>query len=314
MTAITITAEADHRPDVYVDGDRVIYRASALGGCLRALVAARLGYDRLPFDDQAELRMAEGNLHEPAIVASLEDGGWTVVDQQREVELVIGDRLVVRGHIDGVGAEAASDPARVVEIKAMGEEPFKKWMASGFASNPRYAWQISTYMAATGLAGVMVVKNRNSGAIIVDPVDEAPIPAAQIKARVARVEAIARTGELPDCDTDLSWGCPFRYLHDDADKAMLPVEDDEVDALAAVYDRARTMATQADAMKKTARDRLAEAVRDRKKVRTSAWSVSCSMQKRTTVDLTKLKAEVDVSPYEVTTETETVRVTAVGDR
>lgn len=295
---------------MYLEGDRIVFRASALGGCIRALVAARLGYDPLPFDEAAELRMGEGNLHEPVIVEWLKTDGWTVVDQQKLVELTVGGTLVIRGHIDGVGGRGANDPARLVEIKAMGEEPFKRWVADRFASNDRYAWQVSTYMHALDLPGLFVVKNRNTGAVDLFEVDEAPIPLAKIKARVAQVEAIARRGEFPDCDTAYLWNCPYRFLHDQKERpGITEVDDDEVDALAAAYDRARTQAAQADTMKKISRDRLADVVRDRGKVRTGQWSVSCSLQKRTQIDMAKLRAEIDVSPYEVTSEVETVRVT-----
>lgn len=288
-----------------------MFRASAVGGCIRALVAARLGYVGLPFDDAAELRMAEGVLHEPAVIDHLEQTGWTVTDEQREVELVIGDRLVVRGHVDGIGHRSSAD-RRVVEIKAMGDDPFKEWMAKGFEANPRYASQLSVYMAGLDLPGLMVVKNRNTGEVDITRVDELPVPIFHIKARVARVEAIAKSGEFPDCDTKTTWGCPYRYLHDEVTlPGMAAVDDAEVDALAAAYDRARATATQADTLKRLARDRLADVVRDRGKVRTGMWSVSCSLQRRTSVDMAKLRAEVDITPYEVTSELETIRVTAV---
>lgn len=303
---------SDDRPSVYVEGDRVVYRASAVGGCLRALVAARLGYTPLPFDDASERRMAEGVLHEPAVIEHLERDGWVIGDQQRQVELVIGDRIVIRGHIDGAGGRGQADRTRVVEVKAMGQDPYNDFLARGLDGNPRYAAQLTVYMAALDLPGLFVVKNRNTGHVHVTEVDEPPIAVAAIKARVARVEAIARTGELPDCDTTSLWGCPFRYLHDQRDLGSVAVVDDaEVDALADAYDHARVLATQADGMKKTARDRLADAIRDRGKVRTGRWSVSCSMQVRKTVDMAKLKAEVDVTPYEVTSEVETVRVSEV---
>lgn len=303
--------EADSRPSVYLEGDRTVFRASALGGCIRALVAARLGYDPLPFDEAAELRMGEGNLHEPAIVAWLEQKGWTVTDQQREVELTVAGTIVIRGHIDGNGR--LTGPTRLVEIKAMGRDPYRRWVVDRFASNERYAWQVSTYMHALDLPGLFVVKNRDSGEVDVLEVDKPPVSLAKIKARVVQVEAIARRGDFPDCDTDYTWNCPYRFLHDQKALPLGPVADDEVDALAAAYDRARAQATQADTMKKLARDRLADVVRDRGKVRTGTWSVSCSVQTRTQIDMAKLKAEVDVSPYEVTSEIETVRVKAVGD-
>lgn len=302
---------SDDRANVYVEGDRVVYRASAVGGCVRALTAARLGYDPLPFDDAAEQRMAEGVLHEPAVVSWLEEHGWTVTDEQREVEVSVGDRLVIRGHIDGIGHRSSKE-RRVVEIKAMGDDVFKEWVGRGFEANQRYAHQLSVYMAGLGMPGLMAVKNRNTGEVHLTEVDDAPVAVAVLKTRVARVEAIARSGEFPDCDSVQKWGCPYRYLHDAPMlPGVVPVDDAEVDALAAAYDRARASMQQAETMKRLARDRLADAVRERGKVRTGNWSVSCSLQKRTSVDMGKLRAEVDVSAYEVTTELETVRVSEV---
>lgn len=300
---------SDDRSSVYIEGDRTVFRASALGGCLRALVAARLGYSPLPFDDASELRMGEGNLHEPAILSWLEtEHGWCVGRRQEELEVVVGDRLLIRCHPDGVASRGGE--SRVVEAKAMGADPYKRWIAEGWPGFDRYAWQVSVEMLSSGLPGLFVVKNRNTGEHDITGVDEMPIPAARIKARVAQVEAIARRGDFPDCDTAYLWNCPYRFLHDQRELPFTgTVDDTEVDALAGAYDRARTLATQADTMKKLARDRLADVVRDRKKVRTGAWSVSCSLQKRTTIDMVKLRAEVDVTPYEVTSETETIRVT-----
>lgn len=302
---------SDDRANVYPEGARVVYRASAVGGCIRALVAARLGYSPLPFDDAAELRMAEGVLHEPAIIEHLERIGWPVTDEQREVEVPIGDQLIIRGHIDGIGHRSATE-RRVVEAKAMGDDPFKEWVSRGFEANPRYAAQLSVYMSALDMPGLMAVKNRNTGEVHVTMVDELPVPMFHLKARVARVEAIAKSGEFPECDTKATWGCPYRYLHDEvALPGLAAVDDAEVDALAAAYDRARATVQQAETMKRLARDRLADVVRDRGKIRTKTWSVSCSLQKRTSVDMGKLRAEVDVTPYEVTTELETIRVNAV---
>lgn len=303
---------SDDRPSVYVEGDRTVFRASALGGCLRALVAARLGYTPLPFDEASELRMGEGNLHEPAILSWLEaDQGWMVGRRQEELEVLVGQRLVIRCHPDGVAVRR--DDSRVAEAKAMGADPFKRWVTEGFSAFDRYAWQMSVEMLSADLPGLFVVKNRNTGEHHVTLVDEMPVPAAKIKARVAQVEAIAQRGDFPDCDTAYLWNCPYRYLHDQKELTVPgAVDDAEVDALAGAYDRARTLATQADTMKKLARDRIADVVRDRKKIKTGSWSVSCSLQTRKTLDMAKLRAEVDVSPYEVTSEVETVRVSEVN--
>lgn len=305
---------ADHRPNCYVEGDRVVYRASSLGGCVRALAACRQGYSAVAPDEKAQRRMAEGVLHEPVILSALErDHGWRIGRRQEELELSVGGRLVVRCHPDGVAEGGTLEPGgRVVEVKAMGRDPYARWLAEGWASYRRYAYQMSVEMFVTMTPGIFAVKNRDSGDIHVTMVDEPPIGLNEIKARVIRVEAAAARGELPDCDP-VTYLCDFFYLHDQ--KELLPeaAQDVVVDALAQSYDDARARAKAAESMQKEARARLVEALGERSKVRTVQWSVSRSLQKRTKVDLDKARADgVDLVPYETVTETETVRVSAVG--
>lgn len=310
---------ADHRPDAYEEaGGLVVYRASALGGCIRALVAARQGYTPVSPDEKSLRVMGEGVLHEDHILASLERSkGWEVGRRQEELELRIGTRLVVRCHPDGVATGGALEAGgRVIEVKAMGRDVYTRWLKEGWGGFRRYAWQMSIEMFVTGRLGIFAVKNRDTGEITVEMVDDPPVGLAEIKARVVKAEAAAARGELPACDP-VSWLCSYRYLHEETGgngDAARAVEDVEVDALAGSYDVARARATQAEAMQKEARARLIEALGERDKVHTTAWKVSRSTQKRSRLDKDKAAADgVDLSAYEVASETVTLRVTAVGE-
>ena len=92
------TTISDNRASAYREGDISIYRASAIGSCTKALVAAMLGYkeDRPAFTHNILTNAAkEGNLHEDAIVAELQDTyGWRVWASQDIVEEQV---IVIRG-------------------------------------------------------------------------------------------------------------------------------------------------------------------------------------------------------------------------
>lgn len=331
---------ADDRPSVYLEGDKVVYRASALGGCFRALVAGRMGYEPLAHSEDTLRRMAEGNLHEGPVLAKLAEAGWLIHARQMELDIPVGRRIIVRCHVDGI-AHAPDHPAThalvstigeevpdgcraAVEVKSMGKDPYKKWLSAGsgaaaLESFPDYAWQASVEMAATGLPLLYAVKCRDSGALDVRLIERAPFTMAQVKARVAKVEAAAARGELSDCEASLySWSCPFRYLHDPTAKEPLEVATDpELDALAATYDKARAMVKVAEAMKAEARDRLVAALGARAgaKVVTPAWSVGVSITNRTVKDFDGLArvaeaAGIDPSPFVTLRPVESISVKA----
>src|SRR5690606_24133379 len=93
----------DDRPIVYTEGHRRVYRASALGSCLRALVAAGLGMT--PSEPhEVMMRAAEfGTRHDAGILEWLQrHKGFRIVEQQVPVELVVGSRYVLRGHVDAI--------------------------------------------------------------------------------------------------------------------------------------------------------------------------------------------------------------------
>src|SRR5579859_1897922 len=198
---------------VYWDTDKEVwvYRASGLGSCLRALVAARRGVEPRSHDGESLQIMQECVLHEDAILRRLEAEGITLLGRgQTQVELPIpGTNAVVRGHIDEETADS------VVEVKARSRSAYYRWQRQGFDGFPEMAWQVSFYGAALHKPVLLVTKNRDSGELFKVTVHELPHSLNDIISRVLLVENLATaTEDYPACDRD-GFMCRFYFLHDD---------------------------------------------------------------------------------------------------
>lgn len=187
----------------------MIHRASSLGGCLKSQIATALGMKPIPHDEMSALRMGEGQLHEDDVVARLIMDGAAVTRQQEEVTL---DTVV--GHIDGVITDDFIGGPRLLEIKSMGDGPFKAFQAKGWEAGgliDKYKWQTSVYMHALGMEMLFVTKNRNSGQITEHGVEMPFYSLDQITERVAYIEDHVARGALPD-DCAHDWFCDHKYL------------------------------------------------------------------------------------------------------
>lgn len=206
--------EADDRPEVYEENGVIIIRASAMGGCIRNMVAAKKGIRAVPFSEKSLQRMNEGVIHEPHILAHLATQGWETIDTQEVLELEIaGGKIIIRGHSDGTVRNLLRRETRVVEVKAQGAAVWEKWRKHQWAEFRRYAYQLSIYMAITGLPGMFATKNRDTGEIDISYWDEAPISVTQLKARAIK---IATAVELPECDPGGGvslFGCSRYFIH-----------------------------------------------------------------------------------------------------
>lgn len=281
----------DDRGSVYMEGDRAIYRASAIGACLKELWAYRMGsFTPLAVPDAMQARFDDGHLHEGAVLEVLADRhGWALQDaSQDEIEMDVSSQVAIRGHVDGVGV---GDCKRVIEIKALAQSTFDEWRAKRWESTlgVKYAKQLTVYMAALGLPALFVVKNKNSGALDILHVDEAPADLVAIQAHVLQVEGYARRGDTPPCETP-SWICPFRYLHEgprDADEVGAD-QAAEIEALATSYDEARARADEADKVKKETRGLLLTAMGEAAKVESGGWRVHNITSRRRVLDKAKV--------------------------
>lgn len=302
---------ADNRGAVYREGNKWVVRGSALGSCLRGLVAECQGYEPLPFDERTLTVFAEGNLHEDAVVNTLKEEGWDIWGQQDELEIPVGKHILIRFHLDGRGKKVDSDEWGI-EIKSMSDDVFKKWEKDGWKAFDRYAWQVSTYMAGTGLPFLFVTKNRNNGVVTKTEVRNPPYGIAAVKARAASIVTWAEKGELPVCDVDNGFRCPFVYLHEQPE--MFPEQADaEVEALGISLAKARVVRKQAEAVERETRERLVDRMGDANKLATPRVSITRFTQNRDggieydrfaadhpTINLGEYRRKIEVTQVRVT--------------
>jgi len=298
---------SDNRPNVYEDDGMWVYRASSLGNCVKALTAARLGYEAFPHPDWLLKKFDEGNAAEPILIdrflSYYPNVDWYMLDPNDEAsygayphvkymnthdgqftcQIPVGATAVIRGHMDGIAANGTGGRV-VIECKAFAASYWDKYMSKGIEAFPYYATQLSLYMHATGLPGMFVIGLKNADGIIddesplhVDWFDTPPIGLGAIKARVAKIERIAATGELPACDQN-QYPCQFVYLHDEQEKDEVPeIVSPELDAFAELYEQGCVLEKEGKGLKEFAKEQIAGLMSDLKfegaKVRTAQFTV-----------------------------------------
>ena len=249
-----------------------IYRASELGACFKAQVARRSGYT--PLDPPAHMLeiFERGNVHEDECVAAMLEHGWAIFDQQRVVEIPVG-QVKVRGHLDGIVEEYGVRDDRVLEIKSPNAwRKFERATKEDDWSDPlaqRYAWQISVYMHALQKEALIACVEDSQVHTFV--IEKPPISLDDIYQRVNEIEKIASAYLLPTECSSHDYPCPFVYLHEDTDDT---VEDTELDKLVALYDQAVADEKIAKARKDEYRAAILEMMGDRTKVETASAKVS----------------------------------------
>jgi len=238
---------ADHRPDVYREDGRWVFRASSLGSCDRRLVLAAMGEQGEPWPENIQRAMLEGVAAEPIILRAAGQRGWKMLDGlavnqgvgkaatgtiddtgQLCLDLVVGKNAIVRCHPDGVGRrwkkprgeKGELGELRIVEAKALRDPPKTEPWMKGYG----YDWQLSVEMAASGLPGLYLVGAKGDDGTVkgedvaVHLVDRAPYTLVQIKQRVQKlVRAIEEAVDAGKLTTDCSkadYPCPFYRWHD----------------------------------------------------------------------------------------------------
>ena len=262
---------SDDRGIGYREGNTSIYRASGIGYCLTRIVAYMLDYKEAPSQFQGQVMAnaaREGNLHEGSIIERLEEEGFRVDETQTQVELQVLPRVLIRGHTDGIVYPPRAKKARVLEVKTMSKDRFRMWERVGDNTADRmasgewdgYAWQLSAYMHTLNLPAIYVVKNRDSGKLLIDEVKVPPIPLRDITKKIIAVEKWRKRGELPDCEATGGerFFCPFPYLHDtgsefgmEPDNELEPIDDAQRGLIAALADQYDELASQVGLMRPT---------------------------------------------------------------
>lgn len=231
----------------------ITYRASALGGCDMALLAARLEYEPVRGTPEGIAKVfAAGHRIEDEVLATLPH----VKFRQAEVKVDVTSRLKIVGHIDGIDIRSGE----LVEIKSQNREEWDRFGRDGWDSGlfPKYKWQVSAYMWALNkrLTLIRALRDENgewTGDLATSRV-EAPFKSlADLRNRVLRIEAAAATGVL-SAECTPSFPCPYFYLHEEIDREL--ITDETVDMLAREYEDARRREATAKGQKEHARRAL----------------------------------------------------------
>ena len=226
----------DNRPAVYIEGESVIYRASALGHCLRSLWAARSNMDARPIPDVIQKGMDEGTNLEPIILDLLYTQhnfsfAYGSEGQQFQLELNLGvwngKSLIVRGKCDEIGRQVThGGPDLPIDVKAFTEDDVARYRTRSFDAFPRYAWQQSVYAHAYG-HDAFYMPIFHKGTWEIEPWTLHPLKPLhtvdEIRLRVLEVEEAFYSNTMPEqCDRDFA--CVYPYLHEDKPVDTLPDE------------------------------------------------------------------------------------------
>jgi len=151
--------------------NKIVFRMSSAGTCIRALSAEYLGYEPETKPDWLQTAADEGKWHEERLVQQISTDKSNTIVHERQLEVKIEQpAFTLLGHIDGMlnirPQILKNSYNRLLEIKSMSQYEFDRWMKGKFNEFPEYADQIACYMQATGLnETAYYVKNRSSGYI-----------------------------------------------------------------------------------------------------------------------------------------------------
>jgi len=224
------------RPAVHVIDNMTYFRMSAVGYCIKQLVLARLGYDRIPSPPHLAMAAKEGHLHEAAAVEQMTEDGWFFSGRQSTLT-VQRPLFTVIGHPDGIAVTPESfqvgsigpEATVLVEMKALSNGQFERFTSGMWENFPHYADQLSMMMEATKLPAIYRLKNRNTGAVRWFDIPEPPSKVPEILAKLTQVEILARKERIPDCAYGQGsfecTACPYRYAcHARGEMPSAPVE------------------------------------------------------------------------------------------
>lgn len=295
---------------VTVEDSKGIYRASALGQCERALIAARMGMTPAAPPAWLQAKFDEGHYWEPVMLNALERvHELRIVGQQETVEVPVGEFALIRGHIDG-----RATPTHLVEAKALGKSLCDEW-AKGpqqfFAKHTGYRDQLTLYMEALGLPAYYVVLDKEHSTeqdpvLSIAEIEEPPGDLDDIVARVLQIELAGRKGALPKECVNPTFICPFYYLPGHNGKEAKPDGTDEFAILAQEAVEAREDKKRAEERAKSANAQLLEYLQAQgeDKVEGAGYVANRVSSKSTSFDREQMKADGVLEQYLKTKEFE----------
>lgn len=264
---IPTSHEPDHRPDVYVEGEMVIIRASSLGRCTKSLIAQGLGMDREPppakivgaMEESAGLeaevldwarRMVGPKTKYRTVPVKEGEGGGikgTIRPHggQWEMNWQIGSGCIVRGHLDELVSIYTQTSGgylgkAFIEAKAFGDSYWSKWTKQQWEAFTSYAWQFSCYGHGLQLPGWMVVAHKQDrkitqGQMLWVPQEEMPVSRGTIIARALKIARAVREERMPETCDQQDWPCPTWYLHDTEQEDLTEIDDPELIDMVSEY-------------------------------------------------------------------------------
>lgn len=182
-------------------GDKLVVRASAVGGCVGAIARAAAGITGTGPPAKMLEVFGRGHVNEPRAVELLRSRGWWIEGDGDDQEMVVFARggIIVEAHPDGfVCPTRGADRSHVVEIKTL---------KTGRALDvERYKWQVSVQMLATGLKGLVVTSRVGEDELDIVELDDPPYDAVAVVRRLADVWRGVDEGF--ECD-QVQWPCGY---------------------------------------------------------------------------------------------------------
>lgn len=256
---LTVPQPAHQDPNdhaiVRVTDAGIYYRASALGGCFRALWAARNEHPPKDPPDAMQAIFDRGHEIEDIVLDRLVAEGWNIYDRQREIiipmEIATDPPCFIVGHIDALGAPPEGlfpdEPEshlfeHVIEVKGFGKSLMDKWRLHGFSAFPRYKIQAGAYLRGIPCGDLlMAIYEKDTEQIHFSHHPDLGVEAWQLEAIVLSVEECFKTGQIPSCTNE--YPCPYYYLHDPKETPMPldPTQDTFVTAYLALSEQIKLL-------------------------------------------------------------------------
>lgn len=234
---------SDDRPARYVEDDgRVIYRASAMGGCPRALMLTGLGYTGEPWGSWFQEVLDEGTRMEDEILAGYTTNtGHEIVDRQREYDLELLEGVFVRCHIDGkYPNKTSSGGDLVVDAKKIRAGGWNEFARRGVEMHMHWVWQVAAIQHATGcsrfdlVGGLYRPADAEKG--VTEGIDkvryrvysEPVLPLKALRRKVWEVEELIAANPDPTtvaCAPKM-FPCPYRSFHDEEEVVSVSAHKD----------------------------------------------------------------------------------------
>ena len=250
--------QSEQKPPRYVldmeDGtQRVVYRASSLGMCDKAIVATALGFEPQSKPEWFQEVLDEGTNAEPIIAAKYtEETGNEITDDQKQVKLEIMDGVWIYASIDGLVWDGGSPV--LWESKKFRDSTWDGALRKGVEVNKNYPMQVSAMMHALSdeydtdveldfTIGHMDTASGEIVEIFIHRLIDPPVNRLAIRKRIAHLEKLVATGDLAGtaCPLPLQYPCGFFHFHDDQDTAegKLDIPSDvTLDLLVQEYEKA----------------------------------------------------------------------------